>query len=1292
MKTKRKNIFKSLLALTLALIMVLGVAPISELAGVDLASLFAPKAEAATYGIYTYEVGTDGTITITGCDKSAKGAITIPSKIDGKSVTSIGQRALYKCTGLTSITIPDSVTRIGIMAFRDCTGLTSITLSNSVTSIGDWAFWGCTGLTSITIPDSVTSIGIWAFLGCTGLTSITLGNSVTSIREGVFDGCTGLISINVASENNYYSDNNGVLFNKEKTELIKYPAGKSQTSYTIPNSVTSIGKRAFYKCTGLTSITIPNSVTSIGDWAFDGCTGLTSINVASGNNYYSSINGVLFNKKKTELIRYPEGKSQTSYTIPNSVTSIGYGAFYGCTDLTSITIPNSVTSIGQRAFYKCTGLTSITIPNSVTSIGDWAFAGCTGLTSITIPNSVTSIREGAFDGCTGLTSINVASGNNYYSSINGVLFNKKKTELIRYPEGKSQTSYTIPNSVTSIGDWAFRDCTDLTSITIPNSVTSIEYGAFAGCTGLKDVYYTGTPEQWTKVSIGSNNDCLVNCIVFESGGSVSESNLKTYYGTLEDTVIAAVTNGNASWIGGAIIDGKTYNLSRNSKYQSTIDDCKGRKVVFTVKDDEIIWIKPAEDIKTSISCSVNTDSVMYSGKKYNSDTANVIVKISNTLCESDFVGDPEVLANIPELELIIPNAELKIDSNNIFSFNGKQIYSTPVKTLGLGESETFCVTANVKNKKPENAAESKVGINCTFNVTQGNRSFSKVAYGAFKIINNGYKEPTQENVNNSGDKEYRDKLAKAAQELEKATTAFTLEADISNSLRQIFTQEQLDLIARMILCEAAMKGAPEETFREELERKVIEKVFSINTRWIRLFNDKIVVTVAMKTQKYGVVQVEFTYNRQQSLLNNKPYAFYGNVEYKIIKSDKKLPDSVNLSGPTGAIYMADMSAFCKAAYSVAESELKRSYNKVWGDGANEAADIIFGKSVNNILSKTKYGSVSGLAWAIMTAPAKEVKIKCPVDIYVYDKDNKLVAAVEDNKVTLSDPNVDISVDGDTKTVMLYDETYRIEYKSAAESTMDIVISEFAGYDQLLKTTTFEKVPLKIGVNYTQNIDNTYMNDSEYSLTSNEEDKILPTETKLELHAHTSSSEWKVGREATCAEYGWNYNYCDECNEWYDVITTTDHTFGSWQTVTAPTVDSEGLEKRVCSKCGAEETRAISKLEPVQVTDIELDITQKSLNVGDTFTLTATLKPNDATDKSVTWSSSDTSVATVDENGVVTAVSEGTATITATASNGVEASCSVTVKQKGDSFFKKILNIILAPFRAIINLFKKLFGK
>ncbi len=254
MKTKRKNIFKSLLALTLALIMVLGVAPISELAGVDWASLFAPKAEAATYDIYTYEVDSDGTIIITDCKESASGAITIPSEIDGKPVTSIGYNAFSFCTGLTSITIPNSVTSIGTYAFYGCSGLTSITIPNSVTSIGGWAFHGCSGLTSITIPNSVTSIGDLAFHGCSGLTSITLGNSVTSIGGWAFNGCTGLTSINVASGNNYYSSNNGVLFNKKKTALIRYPEGKSQTSYTIPNSVTSIGREAFFGCTGFKDV------------------------------------------------------------------------------------------------------------------------------------------------------------------------------------------------------------------------------------------------------------------------------------------------------------------------------------------------------------------------------------------------------------------------------------------------------------------------------------------------------------------------------------------------------------------------------------------------------------------------------------------------------------------------------------------------------------------------------------------------------------------------------------------------------------------------------------------------------------------------------------------------------------------------------------------------------------------------------------------------------------------------------------------------------------------------------
>ena len=239
---------------------------------------------------------------------SYSGVIVIPSSItvndSNYDVTAIGIVAFRNCSGLTSVTIPNSVTSIGNFAFEKCSGLTSVTIPNSVTSIGESAFGGCSGLTSVTIPNSVTSIGDSAFRGCSGLTSVTIPNSVTSIGDFAFSWCSGLTSVTIP--NSVTSIGNNAFQNCN-----------SLTSITIPNSVTSIGEETFSYCRGLTSVTIPNSVTSIGDRAFSWCSGLTSV------------------------------------TIPNSVTSIGYYAFEGCSGLISVTIPNSVTSIGDGAFHYC---------------------------------------------------------------------------------------------------------------------------------------------------------------------------------------------------------------------------------------------------------------------------------------------------------------------------------------------------------------------------------------------------------------------------------------------------------------------------------------------------------------------------------------------------------------------------------------------------------------------------------------------------------------------------------------------------------------------------------------------------------------------------------------------------------------------------------------------------------------------------------------------------------------------------------------------------------------------------
>ncbi len=345
----------------------------------------------------------------------------------------------YKKENIKQVIIAKGVTMIGNCAFKDCTLLKLIDIPNSVTRIGSGVFEGCTSLESIVIPNGVTEIGNSAFEGCTSLKLINIPNSVTNIGWFAFEGCTSLESI------------------------------------VIPNGVTEIGISTFEGCTSLKSIDIPNSVTEISGCAFKNTAWLND--QPDGVIY---INDVLYKYKGVML-------ENIHIKIKDGITQICNSAFEGCTSLESIVIPNGVTEIGISTFKGCTSLKSINIPTSVTNIGWSVFEGCTSLEAIDIPNSVTKISSNAFGGCTSLKSINVDVLNDNYLSEKGVLYNKDKSLLIRYPSGKLESLFVVPNSVAEIDSGAFEGCTSLKSIDIPNSVTEIGYKAFYGCTSLESI-------------------------------------------------------------------------------------------------------------------------------------------------------------------------------------------------------------------------------------------------------------------------------------------------------------------------------------------------------------------------------------------------------------------------------------------------------------------------------------------------------------------------------------------------------------------------------------------------------------------------------------------------------------------------------------------------------------------------------------------------------------------------------------------------------------------------------------
>jgi len=504
--------------------------------------------KAETFGDFTYTI-VNGTVTITDYSTSSD-TLIFPSEINGlavkriesmpgarepinqnvtsivipSSVTNLGRFAFYWLTQLPTIYIPANVTDIDELALVGLRGLiqfnvdpnnpiycsqdgvlysklgtttsqkllrypwkksgSSFQIPGEVTEIAPMAFAG-SDLDTISIPQGVVSIGAEAFSDCTKLTSLNIPASVQSVGLSM-GGPNGnyipaLTSVDVDEANPYYSSQDGVLFNKNKSSLIFYPMNKGGSSYAIPNAVNHIGECAFAYGRKLTNINIPPSVTSIGSEAF-ARSGLMNISIPD-------------NVTNIESGAFEGCWSLEAVTLSSNITTIKENTFAACLELKSIIIPSNVTAIEIGAFQSCRSLSAIGFPDGLQSIGQYAFAGCDSLQEITIPSSVVEIGDSAFGSCSRLNRINVSSENENFISVDGVLYDHPRSRLIAYPARKTDPIYSIPTSVSTIGGNAFSAAWALQVIKIPASVVTIGDRAF-GCLNLKAVIFLGNAPEF----------------------------------------------------------------------------------------------------------------------------------------------------------------------------------------------------------------------------------------------------------------------------------------------------------------------------------------------------------------------------------------------------------------------------------------------------------------------------------------------------------------------------------------------------------------------------------------------------------------------------------------------------------------------------------------------------------------------------------------------------------------------------------------------------------------------------
>ncbi len=480
--------------------------------------------------------------------RGAGSSIEIPTEKDGKPVSEIVDEAFFECNNIKDLIIPESITKIGVSAFENCKNLESVEIKGDVvglstklfsgcenlksvklsewvehigdmafseceslefieipegiSSIGNEAFRSCESLSSITIPTSVVTIGNYAFAFCSNLSSVTILGDIDKIGSWAFSSCENLKTLNIQGRVNEVGE--GAFLYSPIEEAVAPVNAIGSLSYlkrlTLVKT-TTMTNEAFNGLGALEYVSIPAGVNQIEDMVFAGSGNLATIVVDEGNEYYKSVDNILYTKDGSTLLRYAPASSRENFVIPDNVTTISYYAFAYAKNLASITIGEGVASIGMSAFSECTRLQRVTIPDNVSWLGHNAFSGCTNLERVELSIGISAILSGLFEGCTKLTYVEIPDSITYIGND-------------AFADCKSLMRIEIPNGVSEIQRSAFSGCVKLTEIILPTSITEIENNVFENCTALQRVVYLGNEDMWNRILVGEENEMLFEKISF----------------------------------------------------------------------------------------------------------------------------------------------------------------------------------------------------------------------------------------------------------------------------------------------------------------------------------------------------------------------------------------------------------------------------------------------------------------------------------------------------------------------------------------------------------------------------------------------------------------------------------------------------------------------------------------------------------------------------------------------------------------------------------------------------------